>query len=737
MEASAGGSKDTVKNADLKGPCGDFGELLQEPEGYNSQDRQDGAQSSIDPGYELLDQLLSPVPLKEIYLGIYETLEDFRRENRMVKFCMNPLRGDVVIYITRSSQKQIQSPSHKSSDHSGEQAQLSREMLLYSTFYRKKLSQIEISLAISAYDIFSTFQDAIKNIEDKQRGAGNLDEDTCASYPSAERNTSRILASLLACTSYRTALSKNIFVSSKLAHGLGETGLACRVMFLLERIYFRRVLYAESKCNIDASLWRDLCVWIDLGRLSNDCDSVDQLKENLRNYNPEMFWPLVYGSLLTGKLSLARSILYCHPNYFYVQNSSRDEAAPMHPSPYSFLSIIIKYAPIPESDCEEYVESTAKWREFLEEHVSQGLIAGIESYEERLYFLKAIEILRGTESVIMETASSWRDALLGLYLYTYRGADTLNFNTILDRVRHLAPNTILDAIEMAILSQDLRMAISLCSKAGWWFAPHVMDVIYNTAMFKQSFSFSKKIASKLSINDAITEMRDWYIFHYSELLLICPSLWHIALEYLSHCTQCGKSFCSSVIRVLFIDSHVSLKRVLAFCRRHNLENDAKEVLRIFRSWRRPLPMHKLLYKLQEPPTVENFLSCQELLKAIVPPNSNDDVIQSILDSAIPECHSQIMKSRLTMLCVHAMLVLQINREDYSRAIESIFRILDIRYFPIWSSYILRNDIMKLLSEAPDLFTNASVLEILRHINTLPELPANKITQNQEEVRTRE
>lgn len=704
-----------------------FGELNGEINVNESEQRGLRLCSKNDFEYEHLDRLLSSEPIDEKKLGIYPNYDELKKAGKKVKFCLSPQDAKIIVYVTNEAKKENVS--------SCKPEECKKEKLLRLTKYRKSFKHKEVLLAKSIFEVFSTYQEAIDDIEKNVLGNNSKDsinvELTCP-----DACFKKILVSYLACKSYQAVLLKNIMVKEfENINGNAELGLAMRIFFLLERFYFMGVVCSETQNQTNSRLANDMGLWLDMAFFGEDCVLLEKIKKNTRNYNPEIFWTLLYRYLLSGKTSLSRSLLYCHPNYsLNVRSDLNTKENSLHYSPYMYLSMLIKCVPTTDGEGEKEVELISKWREYIEEYISQDIIKMIESYEERIYFLETLEILRGSENVILGVTNSWRHALSGLYLYAYRGLQHSNINLIVDKVKHMAFNTTMDAIEISILSGDFITAVALLPKIGWWFSIHLIDIIYHSSMFNQNFSISKKVSSMLSIDNVILEIRSWYIFNYSELLLTSKELWHIGLEYIWQCKSLGKDYCSAFVKLLPISTYDSLEKVLMFCNKHSLITEAKHIKLIYRLHHKLSPIHHLMNKLNEHASVNNLISSLELLDTIISDTTENNTLQSIFDSMILECQNDIMKQRVTMLLTYALLLQQYKLGDYAGALKSMFCLFKIRYFPLWCFYMLNNGIADLLKNIPKaLLSNEECIEIIYHKNMVSELLNSENVSNASNV----
>ena len=209
--------------------------------------------------------------------------------------------------------------------------------------------------------------------------------------------------------------------------------------------------------------------------------------------------------------------------------------------------------------------------------------------------LRILDLLLGEREVIVETATSWEEALAAWCTLLAPACTREDLPAAVEQVLEAfgPPDTTeTDArVAVALLSGRVSEALVAMTELDLWLAAHVCDLLDRAGALEDEEVRTVRI-------------RDYLMMRYCDLLRSDPGLWRIVLDLLSTCGDRARSIMSQVVRTApflpeaqaeepvagddegapaasVVASQSTVADVLLQCKFHGLEEDGRAVCRMY------------------------------------------------------------------------------------------------------------------------------------------------------------
>ncbi|CAJ0755641.1 20183_t:CDS:10, partial [Entrophospora sp. SA101] len=185
---------------------------------------------------------------------------------------------------------------------------------------------------------------------------------------------------------------------------------------------------------------------------------------------------------------------------------------------------------------------------------------------------KLIKILCGETEAILQCCKFWQEAFVCCMYHFGQDYDITNIPSIVIKCLKkypIDPNSLIDNALFKLLLGEIIPGLGYCELIDSWLAAHLADIL-------SKFN----IIPKNKISAFSTELREYYLLNYAELLIHNQVLWQLGFEYLDHCEMLGESYLSELIVKVPIDSERKAAKLLNICKAKNLKAEARIILKV-------------------------------------------------------------------------------------------------------------------------------------------------------------
>ncbi|KAI8924788.1 Nup85 nucleoporin-domain-containing protein [Entophlyctis helioformis] len=338
-----------------------------------------------------------------------------------------------------------------------------------------------------------------------------------------------------------------------------------------------------------ASVLEDLVTWHTLNHAHDIQTEFEAMVGMLSPTEYPGFWPYIHHCLLRGHFVAATSMVRLLSRYKLASDKTHlgliaggSAAKPKQTSnPVEALSALVSAMPTATT-----VESSAlfaqQWRQWQDHALylyADGALSSLHiEPQDKPHFARAFGILAGVESVILESAETWQEALVALGMFAYPQFQASHVKDLLTLITgRFKTDTLLDRTLLALLELDIPKALRYASELDWWLATHLVDLFEKADMLGDIGGDDENGGM---VDGTDRSLSEWYRLQFAEYLLAHPSLWRVALEYLVSCPRHGRDMLVQVIPRLPLSSHLKTRKLLAFCDEHGLDNVKRQLHRV-------------------------------------------------------------------------------------------------------------------------------------------------------------
>jgi nuclear pore complex protein Nup85 len=294
----------------------------------------------------------------------------------------------------------------------------------------------------------------------------------------------------------------------------------------------------------------------------------ERLKEILGHTHPDShhgYWRVVYRLVLTGRLSEARNLLAHHSAF-----SAREDL-------FSGVDQLLGKAPMvrPSSSLTrgEQQHGWQQWRREVTARREAGAFLSLP----QLQLLS--RVLSGEEDVFSEpeivgSCESWYELMVARVLFTTPLVMSSDYDLVYSAEAAMKTFGVvspepLDSLLLAALKHSPLGVVSLASSqlSNWWLAAHLADLL----QLSDSLHTQPEYGAKLT---------EFLIIEYASSLLAHPSLWQVAMDYLSECPTQGRHHMVLHLERIPLTSARKASKVLQLCRKFQLKELEESVCRV-------------------------------------------------------------------------------------------------------------------------------------------------------------
>ncbi|KAJ1975213.1 Nucleoporin nup85 [Dimargaris verticillata] len=261
-------------------------------------------------------------------------------------------------------------------------------------------------------------------------------------------------------------------------------------------------------------------------------------------------------------VSAAIDLLYTVPRLNQYQDGSYQHRA--QPQPYPSVA--------------HFMADWQAWKQKCEEWSVQTFASPLLTQLTELF-----AILAGDFATINSHAHNWQEALGGILLFGNPIADVRDaasflvdceglhgdHNGSLEDTDDTAParRSHVEQVVLAFFQYDLGSAIRYCSYIDLWLATHLVDCLDKLGHLHEIYE------------NLQTDMREYLVLAYGEMLMAHPSFWQVGAQYLASAPAKGLSLMEEYLTRLPLTSERKAGKVLGLLKRYGLIHAYRQVCR--------------------------------------------------------------------------------------------------------------------------------------------------------------
>ncbi|CAG8460838.1 14548_t:CDS:10 [Ambispora leptoticha] len=192
-----------------------------------------------------------------------------------------------------------------------------------------------------------------------------------------------------------------------------------------------------------------------------------------------------------------------------------------------------------------------------------------------------LDIMRGSETAILDNCFSWAESLGCLLLHRLPTADYTELCIVLNKClegKSLKDEGDFQKAIIKFLFQEIDQGLILCLNVDLWLSAHLSDVFSKFA--KIGTIPHPKTSSGVPFKDWLFAFRESCILDYGELLAGHSTLWSIAFDYFKYCPKYGIDYIQQLIVKIPMDTETKIHKILDICKRYDLREESKTICKI-------------------------------------------------------------------------------------------------------------------------------------------------------------
>ncbi|KAI9096957.1 nucleoporin Nup85-like protein [Phlyctochytrium arcticum] len=347
---------------------------------------------------------------------------------------------------------------------------------------------------------------------------------------------------------------------------------------LLEILYFGEVVPDTAGRSHWNHVQEDIRKFVAENYDAPDRESFGNFRQSVRHHEHPDYWKYINQFLLRGHIRIAIWLLGRHPDCQQPRMTTRAADVAGEKVVLTHIEQLLHEFPRPHAyrTQSEFENKFATWKDRVKALNTERYLTGNRDAKQ---IATILDILEGKESVICRVAEDWREAMVGMLLFSRPTLKAHEVCELLERIpkQLISEWDVQTQVEVAIINNNFPRVLKLCAGLNWWWlVAHLTDLLHHYGGLDETVN---PTIPGIVVSQNQCTQREWYLLGYADQLISNPPLWRLGLEYYIFCPQSGRDMVQAIIPHIPIKSELQSKKLISFCRRHGLEDTRRELHR--------------------------------------------------------------------------------------------------------------------------------------------------------------